>query len=206
MSYEPPSSRIKWTTRSKYVKLKDHMDSGENASQDKDPFNIVRILGGSSHLVDIAPTYPTYNQGCNPLTKWNEPPRYRISILGWYPWNPWWNFVTLDDPESWTLGNISIKKSWLNQRTQTMAIFKFANCWFTRGDSEIFRMMGSNLLILSQSQPEMGVIAVDLCILEARSVDPSLRSCQMLRIALPKLKKKTGNLHVTFPCCVDESW
>ena len=54
-----------------------------------------------------------------------------------------------------------------------MAMFKFANCWFTRGDSEIFRMMGSNLLILSQSQPEMGVIAVDLCILEARSVDPA---------------------------------
>ena len=24
--------------------------------------------------VDIAPTYPIYNQGCNPLTKWDEPP------------------------------------------------------------------------------------------------------------------------------------
>ena len=24
--------------------------------------------------MDIAPTYPIYNQGCNPLTKWDEPP------------------------------------------------------------------------------------------------------------------------------------
>ena len=42
-----------------------------------------KLLGGSSHLVSglahpsykwTNPTYPIYNQGYNPLTKWNEPP------------------------------------------------------------------------------------------------------------------------------------
>ena len=41
------------------------------------------LLGGSSHLVSglvhpnykwLNPTYPIYNWGCNPLTKWDEPP------------------------------------------------------------------------------------------------------------------------------------
>jgi len=40
------------------------------------------LLGGSSHLVSgynpsykwINPTYPIYNWGYNPLTKWDEPP------------------------------------------------------------------------------------------------------------------------------------
>ena len=41
------------------------------------------VLGGSSHLVSglvhpnykwINPTYPIYNWGYNPLTKWDEPP------------------------------------------------------------------------------------------------------------------------------------
>ena len=43
----------------------------------------IHILGGSSHLVSglvhhsykwINPTYPIYNWGYNPLTKWDEPP------------------------------------------------------------------------------------------------------------------------------------
>ena len=45
------------------------------------------LLGGSSHLVSglvhpnykwINPTYPIYNWGYNPLTKWDEPPSTMI--------------------------------------------------------------------------------------------------------------------------------
>ena len=44
------------------------------------------LLGGSSHLVSgwINPTYPIYNWGYNPLTKWDEPPSMP-SILGGVP-------------------------------------------------------------------------------------------------------------------------
>ena len=31
--------------------------------------------------MDIAPTYPTYNQGYNPLSKWDEPPSRALSIV-----------------------------------------------------------------------------------------------------------------------------
>ena len=47
------------------------------------------LLGGSSHFVSglvhpsykwINPTYPIYNWGYDPLTKWDEPPSIIISL------------------------------------------------------------------------------------------------------------------------------
>ena len=79
---------------------------------------IPRIVSGLVHPSSkwTNPTYPIYNQGCNPLTKWDEPPSKLLeksgSSLGfWVRWIYSFNVIKCDEPrnttELWLVGSLS---------------------------------------------------------------------------------------------------